>query len=176
MSKQDEDKQKTNNTTQKTETQKAYTDTASIYSLKYPESWSLVVGDDCCHTSHDPAEFSRTILISPSDVPKDANGYNIQVQASKTADIAKSFRDNWATSKATVQNVTINGNPAEYVKTEFKGDAEQYTDHTYLISKGESAVIVTFREKMNHPMVNNVWDASKHMDEYTDILNTVTFL
>jgi hypothetical protein len=163
------------NTTQ-TESKTSYTDTASIYSLKYPSSWSLNEEDPCCEGEpKDPTQFSQSITIVPADKTS-IFGYGVKVQADKTDALAKEIEKNWSDNNQQPEAVMINGYDAKYVKREFKGDAENYIDHSYLLTHNGATVYLTYRENYYHQYPAADWSAAEDMDEFSAILNSVTFL
>lgn len=164
---------------------KSYEDSSKTYSLKVLSDWTVREAEPCCEgPAPDFAKVSRSVDFIPADKVDDNA---VQAQAdSGTAEskenwkasggsLAAHIRAHWQDNKHTPTAKTINGNEAQYVKVHFKGDAEEYVDHQYLITKDGKAVYLTFREFHNHPMSDNVWNDAKHLDDFEAIVKSVSF-
>ncbi len=156
-------------TTQESQT---YTDTADTYTLSYPKSWQLDEADDCCEGEPtDSTKTPRSITITPPGTTESHRGVN--VQADTTNYLQTSIHENWQYNQHEPQITELNGQTVEYVKVDFEGDAEDYTHHEYLISKGEASVFLSFREKYRNTSISMQWDNHAFLDEFNAIVNSV---
>ncbi|HJQ08357.1 MAG TPA: PsbP-related protein [Candidatus Saccharimonadales bacterium] len=155
---------------------KPYTDSAKLYSLSYPSTWTVKEAGDCCEGEpKDYTKASRSVTIIPSN-KAEIHGYGVNVQADSTESLAKNIEQHWNDNKHEPEPKTINGYSARYVKVTFSGDAENYIDHNYLITHNGANVFVTFREKYYHQYPAEDWSASQDMHTFNKVLNSVTFL
>ena len=156
---------------------KTYNDSASIYTLAYPSSWTLKEAANCCEgPEQHQSKVSRAITLVPPNPPNSLMGYGVLVQADKTGALAASIRMNWMENGHASEREVINGYPTEYVVVDFSTGSEQYTDRDYLITSEGKTVYVSFRQKWNHPMGGASWDASAYTDQFMDIVRSVTFI
>jgi len=155
---------------------KSYTDSAKLYSLNYPDTWTIKEAADCC--DGEPKDYTRisrgVTIVPPTKV--DVHGYGVNVQADRTDSLAKTIEQNWKDNKHEPELKTIGGYSAKYVKVAFNGDAENYIDHNYLIAHDGSSVFVTFREKYYHQYPAEDWSAAKDMDAFNKVLSSLKFL
>lgn len=155
---------------------KSYTDSAKLYSLQYPGTWSVKEAADCCEGApKDYTKISRSVTLAPVDRAH-IHGYGVDVQADKTDALAKSIVQNWADNKHKAETKTVNGYEAKYVKKTFSGDAENYIDHQYLLTHNGATVFATFREKYYHQYPAEDWSADHDLDDFNQIIQSVTFL
>jgi len=155
---------------------KSYTDSAKLYSLSYPGTWSAKEAGDCCEgEAKDYTKVSRSVTITPAH-KTDIHGYGVNVQADRTELLAKTIEQGWKDNKHVPEPRSINGYKAEYVKVSFNGDAENYVDHNYLITHNDSSVYITFREKYYHQYPAADWSAAQDMSAFRKILDSVRFL
>ncbi len=155
---------------------KAYTDSAKIYTLNYPNTWNIEEAGDCCDGEpKDYTKVSRSVTLKPS-AKADIHGYGVDIQADTTDSLAKTVEQNWEDNKHEPEIKTIGGYSAKYVKVVFSGDAENYIDHNYLIVHDGSSVFITFREKYYHQYPAEDWSAAKDMDAFNRVLSSVKFL
>ncbi len=157
------------------EDSKEYVDSAEIYSVQVPKSWTIVEADDCCEEPpKDYSEISRSVTITPANVTEFGRG--IDIQADKTGSLETLIKQNWADNNHTPEELTINGRASYYVKVEFVGDAESYTDYRYLIIDEKNSVYITFREFLDHPITNTNWNNEQFLDEFDKITkSTIIF-
>lgn len=164
---------------------KSYTDSANTYTVHVPEAWTVKEAMDCCEgPAKDYSKISRSVNVIPNDAVKN-NALHVQADSGSDENkanwqgsggsLAAHIQTQWQVNKQTPETKTINGYKAQYVKVHFKGDAEEYLDHRYLIVDGNRSVYLDFREFHDHPMSNNVWNDSKHRDDFEKIVNSVSF-
>lgn len=161
--------------TTQTDKTKRFTDSAKLYSLQYPDTWSAKEDADCCEEQKDYTQVSRGVTVAPPN-KADTHGYGVRVQADKTGSLAKNIEQNWVDNNHQPETKTINGHAAKYVKVTFNGDAENYIDHNYLFTEGDVSVFVTFREKYYHQWPAEDWSAGSDLKTFNEILNSVEFL
>lgn len=155
---------------------KSYTDSAKAYTVRYPAGWTVKEAADCCDGERkDYTKISRSVTIVPP-ARVDVHGYGVNIQADRTGSFAKTIEQNWKDNNHQPEHKTIGGYSAKYVKVVFKGDAENYIDHNYLITHDGSSIFVTFREKYYHRYPAEDWSATKDMDSFNRVLSSVTFL
>lgn len=155
-------------------TTKDYTDTAKVYSLKYPSIWTVKLSEG---GSEGPApDYLKVSRPVDFVYPNAKEGMGVSVQADTTGDLATSVTANWESNKHTPQKKTINGYNVQYVQVAFKGDAESYNDENYLFIKNNISVFVTFRQKYYHQSPAENWDASKAVPGFDSILNSIKIL
>jgi hypothetical protein len=153
---------------------KDYTDTAKVYSVKYPSNWTVKLSEPAGEgTAPDFTKVSRSLDFV---YPKAVDGMGVGVQADTTGDLAQTIVANWATNKHTPEKKVINGYSVQYVQVVFKGDAESYTDENYLFTKNGTSVFITFRQKYYHQSPAANWDASKAVPGFETILNSIKLL
>ena len=154
---------------------KEYVDSAEVYSLQVPRSWTITEADDCCGGEpNDDSIMSRNVTITPANVTELGRG--LSVQADTTGTLAPMVRKNWADNNHNPEEITINGLDTAYVEVVFKGDAEQYTDHQYLITSGDTSLYITFREKYDHETTSTHWDNSKFLEDFSTITYSAQLL
>lgn len=171
------DSQKENDAAgQQENTYSEYRATSGLYTLSYPSDWTVKEAEDCCEGEpKDWTKFPRPVDFIPPDKPETEVGYGVAVQGDSTLSLADTIRRGWEDNKHTPQSRLINGYEAEYVKVEFKSDAEQYTDHNYLIIDENRSIFFTFREVWSHQTTNSSWTAQHHMETFTHMLNSLKF-
>lgn len=155
-------------------TTKDYTDTAKVYSLKYPSNWTVKLSEG---GSEGPApDYLKVSRPVDFVYPNAKEGMGVSVQADTTGDLATSILDNWKSNKHTPEKKTINGYNVQYVQVVFKGDAETYTDENYLFIRDKTSVFITFRQKYYHQSPAENWDASKAVPGFETTLNSIKIL
>jgi len=163
-------------TTKQTIKTKLYTDSAKLYSLSYPETWTAKVAGDCCEGEpKDYTKISRSVTFFPSN-KADVHGYGITVDADRTDALARLIEKGWADNKHTPKDQSIHGYDARYVMVNFNGDAENYIDHNYLLTHNGASIFLSFREKYYHQYPAADWSAAGDLDAFQDILNSIKFL
>lgn len=175
---------KTSSSQQETQTT-TYTDSSDTYTVKVPSKWTVKEADECCEGAMpDYTKVSRAVDFVPDDATK-GNAIHVLAdsgtQESKAlwkdsgGSLAAHIRKHWQDNSHTPEAETVNGYEAQYVRVHFKGDAEEYVDHQYLIVDGERSVYLNFREYHNHPMSDNVWNDVKHLVDFRKIVGSVAF-
>jgi hypothetical protein len=155
-------------------TTKDYTDTAKVYSVKYPSNWTIKLTEPA---SEGPMpDFTKVSRGLDFVYPNAVEGMGVSVQADMTGDLANSIMAGWQSNKHIPQKKVINGYSAQYVQITFKGDAESYTDEQYLFSKNGSSVFITFRQEYYHQFPAENWDATKAVPGFETILNSIKLL
>jgi hypothetical protein len=155
---------------------KTYTDSSKLYSLKYPEGWSVNEAADCCEGApKDYTQTSRSVTFVPP-AKADIHGYGVQVQADGTDALATLIRQRWQDNKHTPESKTVHGYSTQYVRVEFNGDAERYIDHDYLITHNNASVYLTYREKYYHQYPAADWSAAGDLVAFKRMLNSIEFL
>ena len=164
------------NTAAQTVSTKSYTDSAKLYSLKYPSGWTVTEESDCCSgVPKDYTKVSRSVTFAPR-AKTSIHGYGFNVQADKTDALAKIVQQGWQDNKHVPEAKKINGYDAQYVKVTFNGDAEHYVDHNYLLTYEGASVFVTFRESYYHQYPAEDWSATQDMGSFTNLLHSIKFL
>lgn len=170
-----DNKPRPNSTEQVIET-KPYTDSAKVYSLRYPSTWTITEEADCCEGEpKDYTKTSRSITITPPG-KADVHGYGVYIQADRTDALASRIEQHWKDNNHDPEAKTINGYSAQYVKIAFNGDAENYIDHTYLLTHNGASMYVTFREKYYHQHPAENWSAAQDMSMFNKVLASTKFL
>ena len=153
-----------------------YRDTANMYTLKYPKTYKV---DRVPQGNEGPpmdfSVISQPVSFMPSNAPENNS---VQVQAITDRAQAEATIAAWKNDKHTIKTTKINGYTAQYTDYTFKGDAEGYTDHYYLLNKNGKYVQLNFRSKYNHDNITPTvkWDDSKNMQGFLTIVKSVKFL
>jgi hypothetical protein len=155
-----------------------YKDTANVFSLRYPKDWKYEQrqqGTDGVIQEIDWKSVSQPVRFIPSNPVQD-NSVMVQVLPDQAS--ADTIVNGWQTAKHTVKQTKINGYPAKYTDITFKGDAEGYTDHYYIVTKAGKPIMFNFRSRYNHDNVTPVvkWDDSKDMQGFLTIVKSVRYL
>lgn len=152
---------------------KEYKDTASFYMLEYPITFSVEQAADCCEG--EPSDWSKTsrpVTFRAPNYPKDNT---LLIQADSSTALASEITNNWANNYHEPTELTINGQPAKYVRVEFKGDVESYVDHNYLITNASGgSVFASSRERYQH--YDASWDGSGNVADFDAIVKSIKML
>ena len=123
----------------------------------------------------DPAVTSRPVQFIPANAP---DNNSVTVNLSNDTASFTNFEKNMKAEKHTVKTTKINGYEAKYTNYTYKGDAEGYTNHMYVLEKNNTFVTIIFRSGYNHDNVTPSvkWDDSKDMNGFMQIVKSVKFL
>lgn len=154
-----------------------YTDTAKVFTLTYPSAWKLSYSEPCCEAvSPDWTKESRPFTLIPDTAPHGALGAQVAPMSRQDAlaAVAKSRADTFHT----VRQLKLDGREAYYDRLTFAGPsaAEKYTDDTYYIINGDTALLLTFRERYYHSYPATQWDDGKDAAAFQGIVTSVQFL
>jgi hypothetical protein len=163
-----------------------FTDSASIYSLKYPRDWTLQLeqlqcANDCPEMPNWD-QVSRGVLLVPpgehvSSGAVTVQGYTLnQAEADKTDNLTS---DCVATDDYhQVQVIKVNGYDVCYDYLDWWRDdlSEGIKAHTYTYRKGDYFVKLSFTERYFNAWGNNQDDNSQYLPAFRAIVRTVDFL
>jgi hypothetical protein len=161
-----------------------YIDSAKKFTFKYPTGWVLqnansqpVEGPP--GPQPDWTKVSRPINVVPAKAPAGNTititpGCEVAAADGSTISVVqdlKNHKDQFHTQTAS----TNNGNDVFYDKLAFKGDAESYTDHTYVVSKGSNCLKLNFRQNYQNTTLNQSFDDSQDLPGFMTLVNSVHF-
>lgn len=156
----------------------AYTDTAKLFSLKYPSGWISTDSVIRADTPYALADKSQSIFTAPSTAQSDSPT-EINVMAWSTTDIQGVAKSNSFGDKPTAtQSMTINGYQALYwqdIETGSTGTNPTYTADYYAITHGGVTLIFSFREQQGNDSYLGTSSASGAFD-HTNTVATFTLL
>lgn len=154
--------------------QKSYTDSAKLYTLQYPADWKFEL--DTAQTTggvKDYTKVSQPVRFGPND-SRFAVGRTVNLQADTTTTLAATVHKNWTDNKHTPTTETVKGIKIEHVVIDFVSNAESYKDDNYLLTKGNSTVFVTFRQKYHHDYPAENWDQTNIAPAVQTLVKSVT--
>lgn len=155
-----------------------YKDTAGLFSIKHPKDWKVQKiegGNDSGIEAPDPTVVSQPFkILSPQGPDNNA----AMVQALTDSFTLENVKALWKDNKHSAKTTKISGYNVDYVIYTFKGDAEGYTNHEYVVTKNGRSVMFTFRSRYNHDNVTPAvkWDDSKNTPGFLSIVRSIKFL
>jgi cytoskeletal protein RodZ len=163
---------------------RTYTDNAKVYSVSYPEDWTVSqqsFGDNIPATPLD----TKVVKFTPNDAPDIstvkssgvAQQNSVSIFAFKSSD-TKSLLDSWITGdkQSTPQNMSINDYSATYQQSS-STTAPTYTDDVYAITHNNETLVFTFREKQGTDGTGTpAFNATNTVPAFMALVKSVKFL
>ena len=161
-----------------------YTDTAKLYSVKYPSDWTVSNSAVHADTASTLADQKQAAYAAPN--PSNASPTEVSVLAYTTSNLQSVMSQySFGDKPTTPQSTTINGYQALYgqdIETGSTGTNPTYTVDHYAVTHNGVTLLFSFREQQGDdenvgtPSASGAYDHTSVTPQFTKLVKSVRFL
>lgn len=161
-----------------------YTDTAKLYSVKYPGSWTVSNPAVHADTPFTLADTNQAIFEAPN--PSNTSPTEVFILAYATSNLQDVMsQDSFGDKPTTPQSMTINGYQALYgqdIETGSTGTNPTYTVDQYAVTHNGVTLLFSFREQQGNdenvgtPSASGAYNHTSATPQFTGLVKSVKFL